>query len=472
MLPCCTAMTERPQCSSWQMKGKCELPMSKLANGSVLSHKDVCPLSCKTCRQCAFRHNSTSALLGVPAKQTPRAAPQASDDAVCVWDGAIWSRSGRDFRMFDFAGKHYFRFESDASIFSSPLVVWHESAVISWLSCEQNLNHFIGETLGPAHASASALASSAGGAQPRPHLVVASPAMWPNPQPDGCVGNRFLELLTMMPTRPQVFVARAHAGGEGESRHSASYYSRLPPSRIYDASRHASKDLRVPHCFRRFTMAQVMRAVIGPSAIPQDFYRDVAARAPPGTCERGRGYTLLMQRRGHRCIENEAEVVRALERRFGLPVRTAAFEDHPTVQAQMALACGAQIFVGVHGMGMEWGHFINGGTGVGLIVEIAWNRWPCHYTRRMHYTGKWAICLPGSPTPPPEWVVRAQAARGSSNSRHARVNPSKYVNVTLNVSMIDAIDPATTKVGIIELRRNLSSIQAASAAIRAAGGRA
>lgn len=315
--------------------------------------------------------------------------------------------------------------------------VWRDTGVIAWLSCEQNLNHFIGETLGPAHRAVANAGIGAGGA--RPQLILANAAMWPHPHPDACVGNRFLWLLSLMPTDPRaVYLAKTHAGGEALTRHRSSFYTHFPPSTVFDAVASRSEALNVPHCFRRVLVSAPLRCgkgTCGPSAIPAPFYRDMGARAAEvGACARGRGHTLLLQREGHRVLTNEADVVGALRRVFGLPVVVAVLERH-TVPEQMALACGARVLVGVHGMGMEWAHFVNGAVGSGLVIELAWPGWPCHYTRRFRATGKWAFCLFANPQP-------LTASFDVRMARHnGRINTAKFANVTLNISLIDVIDP-------------------------------
>lgn len=129
----------------------------------------------------------------------------------------------------------------------------------------------------------------------------------------GCVGNRFLWLLNLMPTRPKVYLARTHAGGEALTRHRTSFFTHFPPSRTFDAATSASKVLTTPHCFRKVQVSGAMRATYGPSAVPAAFYRDMGERgARIGSCSDGKGHTLLLQRRGHRRIVNEGEVTRGV----------------------------------------------------------------------------------------------------------------------------------------------------------------
>lgn len=372
-----------------------------------------------------------------------RSKQWASSRPVCVWDGALWSHEGQNYSMFDFSGKHYFRVEPGSAVLSNASAIWHDRAVLSWLSCEQNLNHFIGETLGPAHHAATADGERFDSTHPTssPYLIIANAAQWPNPHPDGCVGNRFLWLLSLMPTQPRsVFLAKTHPGGEAVTRHRSSFFTHFPPSTMFDAVAVRSSPLHVPHCFRQVLVSTPMRCgkgTCGPSAIPAPFYRDMGQRgAEVGACSRGPGHTLLVQREGHRVIANEAETVRSLERAFGLPVVTAVLE-RKTVPEQMALSCGARVFVGAHGMGMEWAHFIDGAVGTGLVIELAWPGWPCHYTRRFRATGKWAFCLFATPlTLPQQFDLQSVRHNG-------RINRAKFVNVTLNTSLIDAIDPRT-----------------------------
>ena len=364
-----------------------------------------------------------------------RAGMPQTSPPVCVWNGATWSREGHLYTMFDYSGKRHFRVEQGTEVLSNATAVWHESAVLSWLSCEQNLNHFVGETLGPAHRAAAANTNRTSD----PHLIITSPAMWPHPHPDGCVGHRFLWLLSLMPTQPDVFLARSHAGDE-EARHESSPYflARMPPSRVFSTVTNASQELSVPHCFRRVVVASPIHSTHGPgrSAIPASFYRDLGARAAQrGFCDRGRGYTLLVQRAASRRIVNEAAVVEALRQTFKLAVVVAVLEQR-VVPEQMALACGARVFVGTHGMGMEWAHFVNGARGSGLVIELAWEGWPCYYTHRAKGTGKLAICLNATPTtrPPTATGLRLQ-------ERRAGKDWAKHVNVSLETRQIDQIAP-------------------------------
>ena len=71
------------------------------------------------------------------------------EEPICVFDGAVWGRRQIDMNVFDFSGRHYFRIERNETMLTSTDAIWHETAVLSWLSCEQNVNHLIGETLNP-----------------------------------------------------------------------------------------------------------------------------------------------------------------------------------------------------------------------------------------------------------------------------------------------------------------------------------
>ena len=65
----------------------------------------------------------------------------------------------------------------------------------------------------------------------------------------------------------------------------------------------------------------------------------------------------------------------------------------------MERVCRARLLVGVHGSGMEWGHFLNGGQaktagGVALAgtVELHYPGWPCYYTGMMERVGLATDC--------------------------------------------------------------------------------
>ena len=286
----------------------------------------------------------------------------SSTDPVCVYDGAIRGLHQIDMPIFDFSGRRSFRIEGDPALLRSPAAVWHEEpAILAWLSCEQNINHFTGETLGPIFNLHRAGAS----------VIIASPAFWPHPDPDGCVGSLFTWMFALMPTLPHVFLARSSTASEQLSRH-RDFFKVQPPSLLYSAVEHTSAPLQAPHCFRSAYIPRASRFAGG------EFYRSLASRAG-GLCSRGEGYTLFLQRASSRRIVNEDDVARALHRRFGLPVRVVTFENQSAKQ-QLSTACGARVFLGAHGMGMEWAHFINRGSGQGLVIELSWPgcAWPRH----------------------------------------------------------------------------------------------
>lgn len=312
-----------------------------------------------------------------PPKVAPAEAEQNGKKTVCVFDGAVWARRVYQQNVFDFAGKHYFRVRRDPEVLAHPKAVWHDdTAILSWLSCEQNLNHFIGETLGPVWRAMKEHRLNTS------HVIITSPALWPHPTPNECVGNRWSWLLTLMPIRPYVYIARTH----NESR---DFYGRFPPSTMFDAESQMSWPLTVPHCFRRAVVQSAQHNSLG-----ADFYAYLATRS--GVCNAGSGYTLFIQRGATRRITNQDEVVQALRRRFELPVVVVRLEKL-TVQEQMAVACGARVVLGVQGMGLEWAHFMNGGSSSGLLIEVYWNGWPPYYKSAMRTSGIWGENVQATP---------------------------------------------------------------------------
>ena len=332
-------------------------------------------------------------------KSAPAEAEQEENKAVCVFDGAVWARRTQDFNVFDFGGKHWFRVHGGPEIFAHPRAVWrHDTAILSWLSCEQNLNHFIGETLGPVWRTMKKHLLNTS------HVIITSPALWPNPIHSECGGNRFSWLLTLMPIRPYVYIARTHNA-------SRDFYARFPPSTMFDTKSRTSQPLTVPHCFRHSVLQTVQHNSMG-----ADFYGYIANRS--GVCNAGSGYTLFIQRGRTRRIVNEDEVVQALRRRFELPVVVVHLESL-TVQEQMSVVCGARVVFGVQGMGLEWAHFLNGGSSSGLVIEVFWRGWPPYYRSAMLASGIWGEGVQATPT---------------------GLAPPKLDNVTVNVSKIEQIN--------------------------------
>ena len=356
--------------------------------------------------------------------------PVAQKQPVCAYDGAVSSTHHWDFRVFDGSGRRYFRVERDPSVITSPRAVWHETAILSWLSCEQNVHHFITETLGPVLGANGSDGIDITGA----HIIITSPAFWPHPSPDHCVGNRFLWLLNLLPTSKQIFLARSNPG----SKVNVPPFLRMPPSRVYSAESGRGETLAVPHCFKRVLMQKVVSG--WGHVVPASRYRQLAERS--SMCQPGRGYTLFIQRLRSRRIVNEDEVVAALKRRFGLPVVVASFENR-TVQEQLSLACGARVFLGAQGMAMEWAHFLNGASHSGLAIELSWPGWPCYYKLKMETSGLWGMCLMASSSSANAEYSPSGAPTHREHKRSRQSRSGKNDNVYLNASIIDHLDART-----------------------------
>ena len=327
-------------------------------------------------------------------------------DPICVFNGSVSGTqlAPTQMKVFDFSGKRYFQIESEPALQMSGHVVWHDDAILAWVSDSTNVNHFIGETLGPVwQRMLSKNFSSA-------HIVVTSSGLWPHPS--NPANNRFLWLLTLIPSQPRIFMART---AEVNPAPPILWYGRMAPSRTYNAVTGEGRDLHVPHCFRHAYLQTPSHG------LPSKFYKEVGARAQSaraGACEAGHGYTLLLQRAASRRIVNEKEVSAALRRKFGLPV-VRVLHENKTAQKQMAMACGARVYVGVQGMGMEWAHFLNAGAGKGLVIELTWAGWPQYYTPLMRNSGLWAVDLIAT--------------------RLNRATMPKYDDVQLDVSHIEDI---------------------------------
>lgn len=354
---------------------------------------------------------------------------------VCVFNGSLWTGSriaSTVQRMHDFSGRRYFRIDLDPTVVMSAEAKWHENGIIGWTSNVDHVGHFIGETLGPVYNTFSNFNISGawivlGGAQSYTHLTEEH--------------TLFTWLLTLMPTHPDVFVARTMNGVKpGESAPISNHY---PPSRVFDANTGLSKPLQRPHCFR-------CPWIQSPShGLSNRFYSDMASRARKllGICEPGRGYSLLLQRLGTRRILNVEELSDAMKTVFGLPVVITHFENK-TAQEQMSLACGARVFLGVQGQGMEWAHFIDGGSSNGLVIELYWEGWPTYYTQLMQSSSLWAV------------GVRARRAH------HHRM--AKDDDVIANVTSIKRIDLSSPFTFRGSRRQKPVDIMRGSAAVRQA----
>ena len=349
--------------------------------------------------------------------------------SVCVFNGSLWTGQGRPVvkPMFDWSGRRWFRIEVDRTLVSSPTAVWHDNGILSWTSHVDHVNHFIGETLGPVFSTTKRFNLT------NAWIVLAGAESYTYLSEEHTL---FTWLLTVLPTDPRVFVART----PNESR-PAPYYKPFPPSRLFDSRLGTGTTLMQPHCFR---CAWIQNSHWHASM--QTFFSEMASRAREryGICNAGRGYSLLLQRARTRRIENVEELAAEMKRHFGLPVVVADFMNR-TAQQQMELACGARVFLGVQGQGMEWAHFVNGGSGAGLVLELYWSGWPIYYTQLMQSANLWAIDLP-------------------AGRRYER-KTAKYDNVYLDLTHIKKINLSTPTVVRSSLRQKASAMFKGAAAI-------
>ena len=303
---------------------------------------------------------------------------------VCIFDGALWGPREQDHKVFDFSGKRYFRVQEGKSLLAAKNATWHDRGILSWLSCEENLNHFIGETLAPVFQAIQDFGLVAGESS----IILTNAVLWPEPHPDGCSGNRFTSLLRLMPTAPQVLLARSSTNATSRRGGAANFYTIMPPSLSYDVNTQQSVALDAPHCFRRPILQTPSHGV------PGEFYRSLASRASRlngASCAAGLGYSLIVQRAATRRITNVEDVKLALRQRFELPVKVVTLELL-SIREQMEAACGARIVLGASGQGLEWAHFLNGGSSRGLVIELFWPGWPCYYKGLMEASGLWVKC--------------------------------------------------------------------------------
>ena len=95
---------------------------------------------------------------------------------------------------------------------------------------------------------------------------------------------------------------------------------------------------------------------------------------------------------------NEASVLEGLRKLPGVGQVEAIDFAQMSALDQMRRVCRAQILVGVHGSGMEWGHFLNcaqvrrAGAPLAGSLELHYPGWPCYYTSMMERVGLAAIC--------------------------------------------------------------------------------
>lgn len=274
--------------------------------------------------------------------------------------------SQQNLYMHDFAGKHVVSISKRKNQWPSPdLARWHSSALISWFTCEGNLNHFIGQTLLPVWYHSHASMAGA------PALILVGES-WPPHKENGCHSERFAWILSLMRIQPELYFA---TDGDATS---------------YSTKNHTVVQLSSPHCFEHATVA----ASYGDASAR--FYQYIANQS--GVCPKWRKKQkkdiLFVQRNSTRHILNLQDAAGIVKLLPGVRrVRVVDFAQL-AVDKQLKEACRADIMVGVQGQGLEWGHFLgnaadDGSTGV---LEIHYPGWPCYYTATFVAKGTRSLC--------------------------------------------------------------------------------
>ena len=237
-----------------------------------------------------------------------------------------------------------------------------EHGILAYIFCEANLWHFITETLWPIWRTISQTPQSV-------YTVVLQGSTWSN-HTDACHGPRYASLFRLVPKIRSPILW-------------------MSPDVAYDF--HSGR--RVVHgdfeCFRDFALYTPASRRSAPPATRLEFSKAIAAHAghkPNSWFTRlvwSFRRVLILDRRSSRGITNVELLRRELARHLGHAYRVdvTQFEEMP-VREQMTHAINAHFMIGVHGAGMTWSLFLNGGRpDQAALIELfpkGWKR--CHFT--------------------------------------------------------------------------------------------
>ncbi|KAL1495520.1 hypothetical protein AB1Y20_016884 [Prymnesium parvum] len=337
--------------------------------------------------------------------------------ALCIAEGAlskysaaeeeVWRIGGESSTptLVDFGGRHFYTIRRRRAPWP-PGAVWHDHPLLlTWFTCEGNINHFLGETVGPiwrllrainstSRQLAPSHASAHGVRLPQVAIAGVRDEHWfTRPHSDqNCKGSRWAPILALLPIQRELLFVPHQAP-------SSSRAPRRVTVRAFGLENGSSRDVpsERPLCFRQ--SYQQVPAVAGAADNSQSFYRDLAKLGgcpPPTTRNRERVRIILIRRSRSRRIVNEEELLARLDS-SGVSVEAVDLSLLNLTQ-QITMVCRARLLVGVHGAGMEWAHFLNSGlvsmqgTTLAGSIELHYPGWPCYYTSMMKDAGLAAEC--------------------------------------------------------------------------------
>lgn len=268
---------------------------------------------------------------------------------ICVNNGLFWSRAPTSITISDYGGRKQFHIQKRNAV--NPID--KTFCAISWFTCENNLNHMIGETLLPLSQTILKRNSTT--------MIVASEPSWVNK--DDCKGTRYADFLLHMNVAQDVLFTHS----------------------VYSLRRHEIRPFERDVCCERAHVNKPSRR-----RLPR-FYKSMLNAYNVQCSKTLPAYGVIVQRQASRWIVNIDRVQRRLEEMHGCPFRQLVFETM-SLEEQMRVSACSSYFVGVQGQGMEWGHFLGIPS---RIYEISYSGWPCLYTPYFKQAGKNATCVVG-----------------------------------------------------------------------------
>jgi len=318
-------------------------------------------------------------------------------DADDVWH--VGGKNPKKPTLIDYGGGHHYTVQRRHAPWP-PDASWSDALYLTWFTCEGNINHFLGETVGAIWALLQRHSNATWQpALPQVAITGVRNEFWPMvpPYDMNCKGTRWASLLALLPLQKElIFVPEEIPTRFGAARFQS--WNRLLRGYMLDSGASRTIVNVPPSCFRH-TYQQVP-ALHGAASNPQSFYRELArlGGCSPSQAASTRVDIILLRRHGSRRIVNGEHVVQALRAMHGVDSVEAVDLASYTPLEQMRRVCSARLLVGVHGSGMEWGHFLNGArvsSAAGPLassMEIRWERWPCYYTPMMQNVGMSSDC--------------------------------------------------------------------------------
>lgn len=300
------------------------------------------------------------------------------EGGVCIRNGRImfppWAnRKNLTHKFYDQGvGKVFSINNAEADLDS--VVNVREELVISWLTCEGNLNHMMDQTINPAAATVLNSNFSKGA---RPYLAFYGTefAIWRDSKFlrrfPGCHGSRYMPLLTALPVQHAVF--SVYSSEQSFWKHSIGPGN---PASAFETNKtycfHGFRFARVADFSRRDDLEDLLAAR---ARCDKKTHRLPLPTAKPVDC-------LIIQRKQSRIIKNMDEVVAQAKDYCGV-VRVVTLEDMSLDEQIVPFVCQKRTIVaGVHGAGMAWSMLVRRG----FTIEWGFGKWgiPGYYKNPHH----------------------------------------------------------------------------------------